>query len=197
MQLDLLNPKPEARFVPPGAAHFDERRTIRWWLSRTWDATGKTAVVIGNNPSKAGATENDPTVLRWNHFFRAWGFGGYIAVNKYPWISADPSECWRIADRAINGPDWGNRDDLIYKNIPLVVRHAKAAAQVFVCWGKTRNEDDHLFTENLIEEIQSGTEPFPDLWCFGHNADGSPKHPMARGHHRVPDNQVPILWRAA
>ena len=178
-----------------GDARFSACGKIRWTLSRTWDDALPTALVIGNNPSNAGADKNDPTVLRWNHFFRAWGFGGYTAVNKYPWISADPRECWERAEGAIKGPAWGDRDDLFFVNLPLVVSNAKTADQVFVCWGKARNDDDHLFTEHLIEEIQTGEEPWPDLWCFGKNGDGSPRHPMSRGKSRVPDDQRPMMWR--
>jgi hypothetical protein len=50
--------------------------------------------------------------------------------------------------------------------------------------------------EKVVEEIQAGEAPYPDLWCWGTNADGSPKHPMARGKHRIPADQPPILWRA-
>jgi hypothetical protein len=36
------------------------------------------------------------------------------------------------------------------------------------------------------------TIPEPIL---GATADGSPKHPLARGVHRVPDDRQPLVWR--
>jgi hypothetical protein len=35
------------------------------------------------------------------------------------------------------------------------------------------------------------------IHCIGTTINGCPKHPMARGKHRVPDNQKPLVWRAA
>ena len=34
-----------------------------------------------------------------------------------------------------------------------------------------------------------------DLYAFGLNANGTPKHPLARGKNRIPDDAVPFLWR--
>ncbi len=39
--------------------------------------------------------------------------------------------------------------------------------------------------------------PWPDLYCLGTTSKRSPKHPLARGHHRVPRGQQPILWRVS
>ena len=36
-----------------------------------------------------------------------------------------------------------------------------------------------------------------DLVCLGLTKDGYPKHPMARGAHRIPRDQQPILWKSA
>ncbi|UFW79976.1 DUF1643 domain-containing protein [Rhizobium sp. SU303] len=33
--------------------------------------------------------------------------------------------------------------------------------------------------------------------CLGLTKDGYPKHPMARGAHRIPRDQQPILWKSA
>lgn len=171
-------------------ALFDRERTCRWRLGRVWDRRLPLACVIGNNPSAAGAATDDPTVHRWNHFFRLWGFGGYVAVNKYPWISSDPADCWRRVGPVLAE---GHQNTLLHVvNRDHVEQAARFSSQVFVCWGKPRNSDDEMFQEWLIEEL-----PPCDLWCFGKNLDGSPKHPMARGLHRVPDDQQPVLWRAA
>lgn len=166
---------------------------IRWKLTRDW-GPGPRALAIGCNPSDAGAERDDPTSRWWNTWFRWAGFGGYDAMNLYPFITSSPAECRRIADWEKTN-DWWARDRLLFSNLPMLVEAAKTAHQVFVCWGAIAWDDD--FIEHVIEAIQSGGAPYPDLWCWGTIASGAPKHPMARGLHRIPRGQKPILWRAA
>lgn len=162
-------------------------------LNRRW-ADGPIACVIGCNPSTANARLDDPTSRWWNAWFRLFGFGGYRAVNLYPFCSPSPTECrrkaeWHLAD------DWGSRDAMLFVNLPHIIKVAKEADQVFVCWGNIAWDRDWI--EHVVEEIQSGEEPWPDLWCWGTTKSGAPTHPMARGKHRIPPDQKPILWRAA
>lgn len=166
---------------------------IRRSLSRDW-GPGPRALVIGCNPSDAGAERDDPTVLWWNYWFRLYGFGGYDAMNIYSFVSSDPKECQRRVRAAWAG-EWGDRDEL-QANLSDVVIAAKAANQVFVCWGNIAGFD-HDWIEHVVEHIQSGEAPWPDLWCWGTTASGAPTHPMARGKHRIARDQQPILWRAA
>lgn len=166
---------------------------VRRTLSRRW-GPGPIALVIGCNPSTANALEDDPTSRWWNAWFRLFGFGGYAAANLYSFCTSSPAECRVRYDRAIEGLEWHDRDELL-ANIDHVVALGKAAAQVFVCWGAIAWDADWI--EHLVEEMQSGVAPYPDLWCWGKTASGAPKHPLARGQHRIPSDQQPILWRAA
>lgn len=166
---------------------------IRRALGRRW-GPGPIACVIGCNPSNAGADRDDPTSLWWNRWFAHWGFGGYDAVNFYSFVSSDPNEC-RERVRAAFAGEWGDRDEL-FANRDYVTRKAKAADQVFVCFGNIANEIDHEWNETVLEEIQTGEAPWPDLWCWGTTKTGAPTHPMARGKHRIDPLQAPILWRA-
>jgi hypothetical protein len=175
-----------------GSASFSADRTMRWRLGRVWDPGLPQALVLGYNPSAAGAEKNDPMVLRWNFFFGRWGFGGYTAMNKYPVISSDPAECWRWAAPQLDGRQ---PPGLFYGNVDKICEAASAASKVFVCWGKCRHQDDEDWSEYLIDELFSRGKA-TELWCFGTNIDGSPKHPMARGRQRIPDDQRPVLWRA-
>lgn len=162
-------------------------------LTRDW-GPGPRALVIGCNPSNAGGDREDPTSLWWNAWFKLFGFGGYDAMNLYPFVTSDPRECRRIAAWH-ERDDWWARDLLLLVNLPALAEAAKAAHQVFVCWGAIAWDDE--FIEHVVEQIQSGEAPYPDLWCWGTTASGAPKHPMARGVHRIPRDQRPILWRAA
>lgn len=189
--------------LPAGADLFGEpvpRRGARFVgadrinLYRRW-GPGPIACVIGHNPSDAGVEREDPTSNWWASWFKLFGFGGYDAVNLYPFVTSNPRECYRIVEQIDRGWNWGARDALHFVNLPAVVECAKTAAQVFVCWGGIARDGDWI--DHVVEEIQTGEAPYPDLWCWGTTSSGAPKHPMARGKHRIPRDQPPIMWRAA
>lgn len=161
-------------------------------LSRDW-GPGPRALVIGCNPSDADAYREDMTTHWLNAWFQLFGFGGYDLWNLYPFCTSSPAECRRIVDGAAFG-DWHTRDMMQYVNLPALVAAAKAAKQVFVCWGAIAWDQD--WVEHVVEEIQTGPAPWPDLWCWGTTKAGAPKHPLARGAHRIARDQAPILWRA-
>ena len=160
-------------------------------LIRRW-GPGPIACVIGCNPSTADAKGDDPTSLWWTAWFPLFGFGGYRAVNLYPFCTSIPAECRKRADWQLSD-DWFARDRM-FDNQAHVGKVAKAADQVFVCWGNIAWDD--MWIEHVIQEIHEGVEPYPDLWCWGKTKSGAPTHPMARGKHRIPRDQKPILWRA-
>lgn len=186
-QLDILGAPAMRR-----SAHFSHTG-CRVRLSRDW-STGPRALAIGCNPSTADSMTDDPTSRWWNTWFKAAGFGGYDAANLYPFCSSSPADCRRIVD-GIESGDWGARDALHFENLPALVDMAKRAHQVFVCWGAIAWDD--AWIEHVVEEIQTGVAPYPDLWCWGLTASGAPKHPLARGVHRIATDQASILWRAA
>jgi len=161
-------------------------------LGRRWAETGPVAAVIGCNPSDAGEDRDDPTCLWWTKWFREAGFAAYRAANLYPFISSSPKECRQRADWLNNGPDWYARD-AIGDNLVELCKITAAVDRVFVCWGAIAWDDG--WVDQVLEEIacEGGN---PALWCWGFNIDGSPKHPMARGRHRIPAGQKALLWRA-
>ncbi len=166
---------------------------VRRRISRDW-GPGPRAFVLGLNPSDAGADREDTTSRWWNAWFQLFGFGGYDAGNLYSFVSPSPDVCAKRARAAMDGQEWHDRDE-IFANVDDVVRMAKRADQVFVCFGDIAWDDDWI--EHVLEAIQTGVEPWPDLWCWGANKSGSPRHPASRGRHGVAPDQQPILWRAA
>lgn len=163
----------------------------RLTLYRAWSDEPR-AVVIGCNPSTADAMKEDPTSRWWNNWFYQAGFGGYDAVNLYPFCTSSPAECKRIVDSIDHGA-WDVRDQLHFVNLPHVVAKAKAAFKVFVCWGNIAW--DQAWIEHVVEEIQSGEEPWPYLMCWGTTKSGAPKHPLARGKHRMAADEPARIWR--
>jgi len=175
------------------SATFSRNGANRLTLTRVW-GEGPHVCFIGLNPSTADHEVDDPTVRRWIHFARFWGFSGFTAVNLYPCRSSSPAECRKWADWENNGPDWHARDDL-HHNLGVIVRESKAAAVTVACWGAVAW--DEIWVEHVIEEITTGHEPWPSIYCFGMTSSGAPIHPLARGKHRVPDDAQPLIWRVA
>ncbi|AWN35743.1 DUF1643 domain-containing protein [Methylobacterium radiodurans] len=165
----------------------------RWTLTRTWSSEGGHVCFIGLNPSTADHRKDDPTVCRWMHFARSWGYGGFTAVNLYPFRSSTPDPCRAWSRWQENGPDYHARDRL-WENEDVVVREATTAALVVACWGA--GAWDPMWADHVLEEIQNGEAPWPDIHCFGLSKDGHPMHPMARGRSRIPDHARPVLWKA-
>lgn len=174
-------------------ATFARDRILRLTLTREW-GPGPRACYIGHNPSDAAEDKEDPTSHLFRHFATVNGFGSYVTVNLYPRISSDPKQCRAWANWEANGPDWAARDDLQH-NADIVAREAKAADRVVACWGALAQDD--LWVEHIIEAIQFGDGPWPSIYCLGKTISGAPKHPLARGHHRIARDQRFTVWRAA
>lgn len=162
-------------------------------LSRDW-GPGPRAFVLGHNPARADGDTDDMTALWLIAWFQLFGFGGFDLGNLYPFVTADPAECRRRANWSAAN-DWHARDQMQFVNLPAIVEMAQKADQIFVCFGAIAQDWD--WVEHVVEQIQSEVDPTPDLWCWGKAKAGAPKHPMARGVHRIPRDQKPILWRAA
>jgi len=175
-----------------GATYSDDKR-LRWTLTREW-REGPGVCFIGHNPSSAGHELDDPTSRAWVAYCEAQGYGRYVAVNLYPFRSADPTVCRRWADYEKNGPDWHARDALMV-NLDIIAREAKRADRVVACWGSLAFDD--LWVDSVLEEIQAGAAPWPDVYCLGLTLAGRPKHPSARGVHRVAPTTPFVLWKPA
>lgn len=166
--------------------------SYRWTLERSW-ASGKGHVLfIGLNPSTADHQVDDPTVRRWMHFASYWGFGGFVAVNLYPYRSSNPAELRRWANWEANGPDWYARDAM-QDNVSVIRTEAARASLIVPCWGAIAWDEGWM--EYVVEEIFCSTN-LAEIHCLGETASGAPMHPMARGQHRIPDDRQPILWRS-
>lgn len=167
------------RTVAGGSALFSADGTRRHVLSRELGGR-RTACYVGQNPSVAGATRNDPTVHRIIHLTRILGFGRFDLVNEWDLISTDPRV---LATHPLaNGPE----------NDRYIVATARAAHIVICAWGTggALSGRDKVVCELLR---RAGVSMFHLGLCL----DGSPKHPLARGRHRIPDTIVPTMWSGA
>lgn len=137
--------------------------------------------VVMLNPSWASAERNDPTVLTVNHFARLWGYGGWRGANLYSWRSPSPAEMMRAPGRA--NPE----NDQVLKR--LIEYAATTRGRVLCAWGN-HGDFEGKATRFAREAAARGCS----LVCLGTTASGAPKHPLARGLHRISRDQQPVPW---
>lgn len=161
----------------------------RYSLTRIWDKDKPMIMFIGLNPSRANAIKNDPTITRCINYAQRWryeettfeelmqngegykGYGGMCFANIYsfrtPYVKGpmhpkDIEEGWRPLienlDVAYNGATDGYLRHMINESKTVVC-----------CWGAWNFISDRVM--QVLEMI-------PEPYCFGTNADGSPKHPL-------------------
>lgn len=169
-----------------GSAVFSDDGRFRWRLDRWW-ANGLRVLICGCNPSKAGATENDPTIIHTIKLIRTLGYPGFTMVNWSPYIATNPQDLREWREQSSESVQ------VEPKNVGYVGRLANSSAASVVAWG------------NLVPLIPStdfmlyalscgGRVP---LMCFGTTKGGAPKHPMARGKHRIDPGTELEVWRPA
>lgn len=161
-----------------GHAVFNEARTHRYLLTREL-GTGPPAVFVMLNPSTADAFRNDLTITRCVSFARREGCGSLRVVNLFALRATDPREL-----RKHPGPVGPSNDRFIDMQAD--------AALIIAAWGA------HAFASERAAEVSARlTAAGASLYCLGITAAGCPKHPLARGRERVPDDAPLVPWEAA
>jgi hypothetical protein len=143
-------------------AIFDDTRTYRYSLRRTWKTKGSgVCCFVMLNPSTADETVLDPTVRRCVDFAQRWGFAALDVVNLFALRSTDPAALRAHVDPV--GP----------KNDELLVTIAEQADLVVAAWG--RHGRYRARDEQVVDLLGAAGV---DLMCLGCNADGTPRHPL-------------------
>lgn len=177
-----------------GWARLSDDMTMRYRLARSHkegvarmlstlspgEFIGARCVWVLCNPSDADALEPDPTLGECVKFSTAWGFGVTELVNLWALRSPYPADLRKYA----NG--WRGDDEV---NDQAILDACTGATIVVAAWG-TNGALDHraAFVRGLLNE--RGVK----LHHLGLTKDGWPKHPLARGKHRIPSDQKPIPW---
>lgn len=169
------------------AGHILRMRLDRWWSDEP------RALVCGCNPSMAGADVDDPTIRSVVRLTRRLpGIGGVTMVNWLPYVATAPADLhnWR-GSIAWNSPDtWRT---ICAMNVRLISDLSETAGLRFVAWGNLVPEVPHTTAVLLALSLDGAHE----LHAFGQTKDGSPKHPLARGKHRIREDDQPVVWRPA
>ncbi|PZQ59250.1 MAG: hypothetical protein DI570_16450 [Phenylobacterium zucineum] len=155
------------------------RPLYRYFLGRTWDWALPRQYVVMVNPSSADADQDDPTIARLTGFAKRWGCGGLGVINLFALISPDP--------KALDGhADPRGQENHAYRE-HVFNQVEKSGRPLLVAWG---NNGSRLTADRqFIQRAKVGRVP---LICLGLTQHGHPKHPLARGEHRIPDDFDPI-----
>ncbi len=151
----------EARFHGPNDCY-------RLWLSRGWtslelDILSGFILYIGMNPSTADAVANDTTIGRETFFTKRQRYQRFVKCNVMDYRATNPS--------GLRKPGVIPCSEI---NLDAIAEFAARADKIICAWGllhpSLQQHADR--TEELLRS--QGRE----LWCFGLNADGSPRHPL-------------------
>lgn len=132
------------------------------------------------NPSTADAFKPDPTFTECIKFSSSWGGDVCEIVNLWAWRSPCPAD---LKKRSV-----GFRGDDAINNAEILAA-CTGAHLVISAWGNEGKLDHRaLAVTRLVSD--AGIK----LHHLGMTKEGYPKHPLARGKHRIPADQVPIAW---
>ncbi|WEK05998.1 MAG: DUF1643 domain-containing protein [Candidatus Devosia phytovorans] len=137
------------------------RQLMRRWAGESFPE--RYILFIGMNPSTADATVNDPTCAREWTFANREGYTAMVKANVGDYRATDPKMLLAPGVVAVSGD-----------NIPAIRTAAAGADFVVLCHGKL-NKALAPAGRELVTALKSDGV---DLWCFGTNGDGSPKHPL-------------------
>lgn len=146
------------------SAELSEDGLYRFTLERTWFDEGDPSdpctyiTYIGLNPSTADANFDDPTIRRLIQFTRDFGYKGFEIRNLYALRCTDPDKV--------------DRSKLISLDNESVLSKCRGE-KIVLCYGKNRNWPDWYWIIRKLELWYTD-----QLYCFGRNKDGSPKHPL-------------------
>ena len=146
-------------------ALFSRCGLYRYRLDRDVEGGGtKRVLVIGLNPSKAGADNPDLTVTKLVHFGGLWGAYRVDVGNMFGLVSTDPRGLGASLDPV--GPE----------NDGHLAELVKLADQVVVAWGAGTSVHLPLF-QARVRGLCTTTLRGVELWCLGTTASGQPRHP--------------------
>jgi hypothetical protein len=142
--------------------------------------TGDRVTFLMLNPSTADAFKHDPTVGECIKRARQLGVDALEVVNLFALRSPYPADLRKRSH--------GQRGDDADANREIL--HAcRGAVMVIAAWG-TGGELDHRATVVCEMLREHGIK----LHHLGLTQDGWPKHPLARGKHRIPAALMPQEW---
>jgi len=177
-----------------GWARFSADRTMRYRLARS--LAGARLQVVGDrvvalrrvvflmlNPSDADAFTLDQTIRICIEFATRWGADVLEAVNLFALQSSKPKALYKHT-HGMRGDDPLNTD--------AILAACTGAHRVVAAWGNAGNDPKLGWRANVVtlQLVNAGIQ----LMCLDRTQTGAPKHPHARGEHRIPFDLEPTVW---
>jgi hypothetical protein len=179
-----------------GWARFSDDMTMRYRLARSLtgrrleidagnvqlagDSDPLRVVFLMLNPSTADAFVVDPTVGECVKRARGELADVLEVVNLFALRSPYPADLKKRAH--------GFRGDDVDNNVAILAA-CNGAHRVIAAWGNYGALD---YRDLSVLSLLRGNGI--ELHHLGTTQDGYPKHPLARGKHRIPAEQQPIAW---
>ena len=142
------------------------RTTLHRKVDIDSDYTGKSVLYVMLNPSYAKPeetdrqTDNDRTILNLIKLTKHNGFEAFSVVNLFSYVSPRKSDLLKATD-----PVGANND-------ANIIEACKDALKIVVAWGRHENRLIRVRAKHVLAMLRG-----KELFCFGINADGSPRHP--------------------
>jgi hypothetical protein len=160
------------RLRPPAPvcddAEFSNNGLERLWLSRKVADGGPVGLIIGLNPSTAGATETDHTITKEKEFTRRWGWSGFWKANLFTVIETHSAKLKNLSFESAVGE---HGSVVLERMIPCV-------NDIVVCWGVNVPKPHRHRIGTVCSIIRELKAPDAMVWCFGLSNSGDPVHPL-------------------
>lgn len=142
-----------------GGAWIDPTGCYRYRLWRHWDGQRPTLGFVLLNPSRADATQNDPTLRRCLGFARSWGYGGVEVTNLFAYRAVQPQILRQVTDPV------GSDNDRVLQTL------GDRVDRIILAWGNGGS---------LYQRDRAVLRFFPmdKVDCLGLTRSGYPRHPL-------------------
>lgn len=150
-----------------GSAIFSECKSYRYRLERDLGRDGPTAMILGVNPSLAGAEVNDQTIRKDIGFAERFGWGRIIKGNKFAHVAQDVTELRRLGFASAVGPDNDTHLEQMMRDSDVHV----------VAWGPLSKLPPHL-RHRWKAVVAIADRVGCKLMCLTTAKDGHPRHTL-------------------
>lgn len=147
----------------------------RYYLERRIRPGDRRVLFVMLNPSTADGLTDDPTIRRCVGFADRWGYDLLTVCNLFAYRSPHPKEL-KLAI-CPHGP----------LNLAYLAYEISVAETVVCAWGACPSAE--VPAAQFVEWARRSWAA--KLHHLGLTTGGQPKHPLARGRHRIPDDVVP------
>lgn len=152
------------------------RKQYRYQLSRAWDASLPTVLVIMMNPSTADPLYDDPTVAKCRRYAEDWGYGALFVGNTFAYRATDQAQLMNVPDPV--GPE----------NDQHLLAMAERADLIVLAYGKPHKKLQARGGEVARLLSRNGRQ----LHVLELSQDGTPKHPLY-----LKGSLKPVPWKPA